>query len=117
MSRILFFLGIFIVIAVAWSISRRRSELTIKERDELAAHKKGARPLRWESRWSAAHTAGRIFLSAMPCIGAESHTVRPNAEMQTNRERRHFHHAGGTSEGRPFFASLFVVLSPESVLG
>ena len=35
MSRILFFLGIFIVIAVAWSISRRRSELTIKERDEL----------------------------------------------------------------------------------
>lgn len=35
MSRILFFLGIFIVIAVAWSISRRWSELTIKERDEL----------------------------------------------------------------------------------
>lgn len=120
MSRILFFLGIFIVIAVAWSISRRRSELTIKERDELEELRrtqKGARPLRWESRWSAAHTAGRIFLSAMPCIGAESHTVRPNAEMQTNRERRHFHHAGGTSEGRPFFASLFVVLSPESVLG
>ena len=35
MSRILFFLGIFIVIAVAWSISRRRSELTSKERHEL----------------------------------------------------------------------------------
>ncbi len=35
MSRILFFLGIFIVIAVAWSISRRKSSLSIRERDEL----------------------------------------------------------------------------------
>lgn len=37
MSRILFFLGIFIVIAVAWAISRRRAELSIRERDELEA--------------------------------------------------------------------------------
>lgn len=35
MSRIIFFLGIFIVIAVAWSISRRRQSLSIQERDEL----------------------------------------------------------------------------------
>ena len=35
MSRILFFLGIFIVIAVAWAISRRRQSLSIQERDEL----------------------------------------------------------------------------------
>ena len=31
MSRILFFLGIFIVIAVAWSISRRKSSQAIGE--------------------------------------------------------------------------------------
>ena len=46
MSRILFFLGIFIVIAVAWSISRRRSELTIKERDELEELRRTQKALR-----------------------------------------------------------------------
>ena len=113
MSRILFFLGIFIVIAVAWSISRRRSELTIKERDELEELRrtqKGRTPAAVGEPMERCAHCGTYF----PKCDA---VHRPNAEMQTNRERRHFHHAGGTSEGRPFFASLFVVLSPESVLG
>lgn len=35
MGRILFFLALFIVIAIAWSVSRRRQSLSIRERDEL----------------------------------------------------------------------------------
>lgn len=35
MSRILFFLGIFLVIGIAWAVTRRRQALSIKERDEL----------------------------------------------------------------------------------
>ncbi|MDO5531851.1 PP0621 family protein [Sutterella sp.] len=35
MSRILFFLGIFAVIAICWTLSRKKQELSIKERDEL----------------------------------------------------------------------------------
>ena len=120
MSRILFFLGIFIVIAVAWSISRRRSELTIKERDELEELRrtqKGRTPAAVGEPMERCAHCGTYFPKRDAVHRGGSHTVRPNAEMQTNRERRHFHHAGGTSEGRPFFASLFVVLSPESVLG
>lgn len=35
MSRILFFLGIFLIIGIAWAVTRRRQALSIKERDEL----------------------------------------------------------------------------------
>ena len=45
MSRILFFLGIFIVIAVAWAISRRRQSLSIQERDELEELRRNERGL------------------------------------------------------------------------
>ena len=40
MSRILFFLGIIVVIAVSWAISRRRNRLSNEERVELEAFRK-----------------------------------------------------------------------------
>lgn len=39
MSRILFFIGLIVVIAVGWAISRRRNQLTNKERVELQAYR------------------------------------------------------------------------------
>lgn len=43
MSRILFFLGIIVVIAVSWAISRRRNRLSNEERVELEAFRKAER--------------------------------------------------------------------------
>ena len=94
MSRILFFLGIFIVIAVAWSISRRRSELTIKERDELEELRrtqKGRTPAAvGEPMERLAHTAGRIFPKRDAVHRGGKSYCSAECRVQTNRERRHF---------------------------
>ena len=37
MGRILFFLGLFLVIGIAWAVSRRRNSLSNEERVELEA--------------------------------------------------------------------------------
>lgn len=73
MSRILFFIGLIVVIAVGWAVSRRRNQLTNKERVELEAYRLRDKAERDRSRRTAA-------LGETMCRCEECGTYFPKSE-------------------------------------